>query len=358
MNQKCLWDSKGLIRQRPGATQGSEDLVCSLIANTVRTDETIWFDHPSLNVLREEKILNIILIDDSIGSGKRIKKYIQTMMSSKTFKSWWSGGFIKFHIVTFARTLESEQLIINSIPGEDHQNRIHPKSSKVEFISHIVYSKNRLDYRWGQHYKDILELCDSQKKIPKDRRRGYGDVMGNIVFEHSVPNNIPGVLWRKQDVVKPLFPNRTLANWITKLLKGPVQLTPKDVNTKVNRGILKLPSEMIELILLIKQGVRQTTTLAFRQEFDLKYTASILKDAINLGLVSQSIYITEAGITALKRYAQTANISADKTNRLIYIPDSWYSDQASVQLPIQSEDILFDQVDPAEASAPAGGDVR
>ena len=82
-----IWKIKGSVVSRPSTTQGSEDLVSSVISNAIRQYGEYFLDHPSLPVLRNHRIRDIILIDDSIGSGKRISDFINLMTSHKTFKS-------------------------------------------------------------------------------------------------------------------------------------------------------------------------------------------------------------------------------------------------------------------------------
>jgi hypothetical protein len=57
--------------------------------------------------------------------------FIQTMMANRTFRSWWSFGWIRLHIVTFARTTLAEARILASIPGSDHHKRKFPKSDRL-----------------------------------------------------------------------------------------------------------------------------------------------------------------------------------------------------------------------------------
>lgn len=351
-NQKCLWDNHGDVVGRPGNSQGSEDLVYSLIANAARKQKGAILDNPSLSVLKEEQIHNIVLLDDSIGSGNRVAGFIRLMMAHRSFRSWWSLGFIKLYIVSLARTRESKWVILKALPGSEHWKRKHRKSSKILFLSDIVYGISWLESRWGKRYQDIVDLCDSQTAISKDRR-GYGGVMASIVFYHSVPNNTPGVIWCKKKNWNPLFPGRAVPDWLLALLDDCERPAAEagQVAYATTPGIAVLPAEMFEFLSLIKLGVRRTSSLALRMDLDTKFTGSILQNAIYAGFVSENGRITEAGITALKR--QSATSAARKVDRSLYVPQSWCSDQASIQPPA-----LAGQADPAEVEASTGGDAR
>src|SRR5690606_11039675 len=96
------WDNDGCVIDRPGESQGSEDFIYSLISNVTRGRDNLY-DHASIQILKENRIKNLILIDDAIGSGKRVYSFINSMLDNKTLKSWWSLGLINFHIYSFTR---------------------------------------------------------------------------------------------------------------------------------------------------------------------------------------------------------------------------------------------------------------
>lgn len=196
-NCQCLWQRNGSTQPRPAQTQGSEDLVASIISNANRQCNNCFLDHPSLQELRKKKIKHIILVDDSIGSGKRVADFIQLMTKHKTFLSWWSFNLFSLHVLSYARTRQSEQLILKRTPGSGHRIRKFPPSSKLCFDGELLYDACNIKRRWGDSSDEIRSLCLSIKKIAADRRQGFGDVMGNIVFYHSVPNTIPGLLYSK-----------------------------------------------------------------------------------------------------------------------------------------------------------------
>ena len=324
-NQKSLWDNVGKVINRSATALGSEDLVYSLVANAVRKHKKSFLDHPSLDILKAEKIHNIILIDDSIGSGKRVSDFIESMMFSKTFKSWWSFGFIKFHIIAIARTCESEKAIVVNTCGSDHGCRKHRKSSKFQFISEIVYSKKCLENRWGTQYQDILGLCDSQTKIEKTWRRGFGEVMGNIVFYHSVPNNIPGMLFYKGNEWNPLFSERVVPLWLCSLLDNQtVQAESKSCS--VSGFTASVPREIIQLLRLIKRGVRNLSSLALRMDSENIVLEEMIEKILQAGLISDRMRLTEAGLKILSQ-RDSKEIKSKTWNRNLYIPKSWCADQ-------------------------------
>lgn len=344
-----FWDDAGAAISRPGESLGSEDLVYSLIANVVRTDPTRFFDHPSLGVLRDRKAHHLVLIDDSIGSGDRVAGFINAMLNNPTFLSWWSYGLVKFHVLSYARTHESEKNIVLRIKGSDHGKRKYRKSSKVEFSSENVYSEKSLKSRWGTSYVDILELCRGQKGVRSWARLGYGKVMANIVFYHSVPNNLPGVVWFQCDKWNGLFPQRSLPDWVPQLLEG------QQHTSAISLGAVTLPKDIVQLLLLIKRGIRRVESIALRMNCDQRYADALMEKAQTVGLLSNTNRLTKYGLDLLfKSRSQSGLPDWDRT---LYIPTSWRTGQATVQPPVSEKCDFSWLADSVESSTSTDGDV-
>lgn len=324
-NQVCYWDVDGNPVVRPGDSLGSEDLVYSLISNLVRAKKESLLDHPTLKDLRKKKVRNYVLIDDSIGSGKRVADFINAMLKHPTFLSWWSFGLIKIHVLSFARTRESEAYIVSHIRGKDHSKQKIKKVEKITFSSEIVYSYQSCrdcEKRWGKETTQLKELCLSQTKIPKHTRLGYGEVLGNIVFYHSVPNHLPGVLWftRKSNPQwYGLFPHRALPTWLQDLLD------------KMDSNISgeEIADELLELLALSKRGIRNPHTFALRLNVDTVYARGLLSRAKYLGLVTDNNRLTGKGLDQLRRSIKRQVLP--QWDQSLYIPSSWCADRATIQ---------------------------
>lgn len=345
---QCLWQKNGKTQPRPAQTQGSEDLVSSVISNANRRHNNCFLDHPSLTVLKNKKVRHIILVDDSVGSGKRVADFLQLMTSSKTFMSWWSGGYISLHILSYARTRQSEKVILDRTPGSDHGSRKFRLNSKLKFDSDLVYDAYNIHSRWGNSSKAILVLCSSIKKVTRDRRKGFGDVMGNIVFYHSVPNNIPGMLVSASKGWIPLFPNRSLPDWTISLLEKTESLSE---TTKEGFDQLQISSSMSDLLELIKSGLRTRASLSRRLDCDERITQKLVEQAIQLGFVSAHLRIVKAGQDYLHK--EQKKKFERKPDYSLYIPRSWRADQGTVQpsdhdaseARVQTDSITFESMD-------------
>ncbi|WP_319576553.1 hypothetical protein [uncultured Desulfobacter sp.] len=323
---QCLWQRSGNTQPRPAQTQGSEDFVSSIISNSNRQHNNCFLDHPSINELKNRKVRHIILVDDSIGSGKRIGDFIQLMTNSKTFLSWWNGGFITLYILSYARTRQSKGVILKRTPGSDHGTRKIRLSSKLRFDNDFVYDAFDIHTRWGNRCQSILSLCSSIKNIAKDRRKGFGNVMGNIIFYHSVPNNIPGLLFSKNNRWNPLFPKRSLPDWTIDLLE---KKTDSSENSETAFEQIQFSESMGPLLKSIKAGLRTRASLSRRLDCDECITQGLVDQAIQLGLISHTKRLLKAGEDYLLK--ENGENSTRKPDYTLYVPQSWCADQETIQ---------------------------
>lgn len=346
LDQACYWNESGDPLTRPGSSLGSEDLVYSLISNLARSSSGALLDHPPLSELKNNKIRNYVLIDDSIGSGDRVAGFINAMLQHPTFLSWWSFGWIKIHVLSFARPREAEAKIISEIRGSDHGKRKFRKSNKLEFTSEMVYERSWHEVRWGSEYKSIIDLCEQRIEISRWECLGYGDVMANLVFYHSVPDNIPGMLWCCNAKWQGLMPNRAMPEWLLALLDSEV-----DGATTGN----DIANDVLKLLALIKRGVRSTRSVALRLNVDQKYALGLLLQAKLLGLVTPQGRLSATGLDRLR--LSTQNVSFPSWDLDLYIPSSWCAGRATVQPPIREELASLGLADSVEAAAFTDGDV-
>jgi hypothetical protein len=314
----------------------------------VKYDELRFLDNPDLEDLKTRRIRNVALIDDSIGTGLRVADFIQTMMRHKSFLSWWSLGWIKLHILAFARTVEAKRKVIQSIPGSDHHTRKYPKSTKVRFVSDLVYQETNLKSRWGTNCQAVLDLCLSQKVIPKTVRLGFGETMANIVFYHSVPDNIPGMLWfNESQKWTPLFPNRALPEWLPPLLDSVTQSEAGGTKGGISESLLAL-------LWLTKKGVTRESSLAFSLGLDVVSLREILSRGRDSGFLTEGNRLTETGLRVIR--AEMKGSSIPLYDRSLYIPKKWCVGRGTVQPFGTTGGTRCDQTDPMDGSLSVGGE--
>lgn len=311
-----FWNDDGVPVLRSEQSLGSEDFVYSLISNIVRANSDKFLEHPSLEFLREKKVRNYILIDDSIGTGDRVSDFINSMLKNPTFLSWWNYGWINITIISFSRTEASKKNIINKIKGSNHSIRKYPTSSKINLKSKYVYDEKGYDSRWGSDYREIIRLCKEQHQISIFYSLGYGKVFSNLIFSHSVPDNIPGVLWVNGDGWKPLMPERALPIWLINLLNSG--------STNLTNSLYPLSPELFQLLKLISIGLRRNSSISIRLNLDSSYVNELIEHAINIGLITSEVRLTKLGRDKLIEYQSTLELPI--WDNSMYIPSSWCVD--------------------------------
>ena len=193
-SDKSYWSLEGTAAVRPPDSLGSEDLVQSVLANLLKTNEHNLLDHPSLQELKTRRVRKVVLIDDSLGSGARVATFVSRFMKNKTILSWWSFGLISFYILTFTRTRTAEKRILSELPGVKDPMRMNRKSEKLCFISHYHFDDEGLEVRWGSNATQTSNLCDSVDAIPNVLQRGYGGVMSKPDIFPQCSHNTPWYL--------------------------------------------------------------------------------------------------------------------------------------------------------------------
>ena len=275
------------------------------------------------------------------------------MTSNKTFLSWWSYGFIRFHVLALIRTRESERYIVGNTQGSDHGKRKYRKSQKIKFLSDIVYGTEDLSLknRWGGNFISILDLCDSTTRIPKRWRRGFDKVMGNFVFYHSVPNNIPGMLFCNHRGWNPLFIGRAVPEWLETFFRNQ-ENNNENESIDISYSHTSIPYELIQVLLLIKSGVRNIHSLALRLDCSSQTGLSIIQTGINAGLISENKRLTDAGTDLVVEYKKTR--PERKFDYSLYVPQSWCTDRETVQPFTQMEATSDEWTDLIESNSIGG----
>jgi len=343
---ESYWDQDSAPICRPAATLGSEDLLSSVLSGLFKSDPSNYQDHPTVEKLRSNKVSNIVLIDDSSGSGSRIDTFINLFLNHKSLISWWSYGLLQFHVIVLTRTRTAEQRIRDALPGRDHSRRIIQRSAKLQFLGHHRIEDGDFRNRWGSNYDQIVNFCDSLTGIPSLAQRGYGGVMSNQVFHHSVPDNLPGLLWFSGGGLNPLFPGRSFPVWLDQLLAG-------------GQTIIDSPTPKIDPLLpillgAIKRGIRATESLARSIGLDPEMIRTLLARAETAGLISRTVRLTKAGNQLLWEGKHVTKSRGYDTS--LYIPTKWCVGRETVQPSPSTEEIHREKTDFSTSSLAEDGD--
>lgn len=304
---QSFWDETGNVIKRENKGLGSEDTIFSIIANSCK-NKGLRFNTPSIKALKDNKIHDIILLDDSINSGNRVCEFLQQFLNHKSIRSWYNYHIIKIHIVSFARSYEAEKKILSIVGGKTKRHRKNNINKKILFYSQIRYHQNNYATRWGDKYEDIISFC-KKTQFNKNYKLGYKKSMSNIVFFHSIPNNLPGCLWNSniKTNYNALFSQRIVPPWLLELFSDQNQKL-----TSINRNIYSI-------LFLIKKGLRKNTSIATRLNFDISLVNKYLAIAIQSGFINQNNRLTKTGNSVLIK----EKVNLYNYNWELYLPEKW-----------------------------------
>ncbi len=177
--------------------------------------------HPTVESMRAERIKNIVLVEDFIGSGTRISTFLKKLMHP-SIKSWISYGWAKLWIVGYGGLRN----------GVWNIQRCGYKLSDARFRFVVPPTYATMNFS-----EPILSFCSSnagrtnRSQIPF----GFNNGGSNLIFEHGCPNNAPVILWaqgrkplRSETRFRPLFPNRGIPTELREAFGAPTpQLAPE-----------------------------------------------------------------------------------------------------------------------------------
>jgi len=199
----CLMSVPELVSQKrerlhPGKifrqAGSSSDRIRNYLENFARVHSKRVRAHQTIESMRAERVRNVVLVEDFIGSGRRIATYLkQTMHPS--LKSWISYGWTKLWIVAYGALSEGVWAI--------KRGGYRLSSNRFRLVTPAAYSQRFLS-------EPVIEFCRGQayRTIRSAIPLGFNGGAANLIFEHGCPNNAPVILWSMGRQYKPLFPNR------------------------------------------------------------------------------------------------------------------------------------------------------
>jgi len=170
----------------------STDRIKHIIENISRVHGNRVRANPTVESMRSERIRNIVLVEDFIGTGDRITGYWKNSVSG-SLKSWVSFRWTKVWLVTYAGLQEGFNAARTVIP-----------LSPDRTLSVLPRKDDRLALT-----NPMRALADKYGRPLRGRAWfGYGEGGGTVIFQHGCPNNTPAILWAQAGRFNPIFPNR------------------------------------------------------------------------------------------------------------------------------------------------------
>lgn len=299
------------IIERTPQGNGSEDLVIATINDLCKSNTSYLIESPRLDILKERKIQKIIFVVDSSISGDQVNEFINRFFENKTIKSYWSLKYFEIKILSFFLTEKAKKKILNNY---FLRKRIRKDNSAVSFD--YILNDVGLDC-WEEDL--INKVLPKYTAIPKKMRLGFDDSGSNIVFEHSVPNNIFGIFYYKTDNDKkkwiPLFPNRRIPDDLLSMLKN-----------KQPKRISELPSTHLKILSIIGRGKKTIYSISKKSGYAELYINKICQFLLKIKFIKLSksnnyYFLDKMGKEFLeKNTKQLEELRIDNFNFEIYAP--------------------------------------
>ena len=277
-------------RRMPGS---SADRIRHLIENTFRVHGARVSANPTVESMRAQRIRNVVLVEDFIGSGRRVTDFWRELMSPSV-KSWVSRKWTKTWLITYAAFEEGLHAAVRHIGGLKRQQIrcvLDPASARFG----LTQPMREVFSRYG------LAAQSSSGGL------GFGEGGCNIVFQHGCPNNAPLVLWQSTKRFRPLFPDRGI----------PVALQQYFLRYQpLERAELLWSEQQFRIALQLLEDIRRGAPRLVQWEFVIALGLSARHSKWDDNWLSQRMRVSEPTIAALRRDAYGLHLIDTATHEL------------------------------------------
>ncbi|MDB6066642.1 MAG: hypothetical protein JWR26_2850 [Pedosphaera sp.] len=173
---------------------GSAGRLAHTLTNLSRLHPERILVHPSKAEMRSHLVKHIVLVEDFVGSGKRVKDFWNAW-ASKTIKSWLSYHVCQIWLAGYAIHDDGMAAACDRIT--------YLQPDRIRFEVRLVSAKRY----WPEVILEFLERSANRTDL-RIYPRGFGHIAAPIVFQHGCPDNSPVILWKGGKTFRPLFPDR------------------------------------------------------------------------------------------------------------------------------------------------------
>ena len=173
---------------------GSAGRLAHTLTNLGRLRPDRILVHPSQDEMRSKKVKHIVLVEDFVGSGKRIKDFWNAW-ASKATKSWLSYHACQLWLAGYAIHDDGLNAACERIT--------YLRPERVRFEVRLISAARY----WPEVVLEFLERNASRTDL-RIYPRGFGHIAAPIIFQHGCPDNSPVVLWKSGTTFRALFPER------------------------------------------------------------------------------------------------------------------------------------------------------
>jgi hypothetical protein len=275
---------------------GSEGIIANILTQLQRDSRERFILNAGPEVIRKagQQIRVAFVVCDFIGTGTRVRRFLDAFWRMATVKSWNSLKLLKFHVLAYSGTPEGIAAI-----------RTHPSMPEVHWIAPCP----TIDTEYSPAEANVLrKIFIDHDPIDSDpvESLGYGGQGVMLVFAHGCPNNAPRVLYKKgrgRRKWKPLLRERGntleyLANNddLKRRLTRFDKLAPAAIASRLRAAALS--SEGIDRLLVLtalKAGHRFNENISHATGLDLADVEKAVKVLHQLGWISSRNRLTSEG---------------------------------------------------------------
>jgi|GEM_PF-4171628 len=264
---------------------GSALEVAHVVDRWVRRYKDRVYVDPSIVEMRERRVRHIVLVSDIASSGKELGDFAAFLSRNPTIRSWISYGLVEVSFAVHSVVESSLNLLLTS--GVVGYHRLAPTLESMD---------------WSREDRQaVTELC--MKYSDKQKYGlGWGDVGLTSIYEHSVGNGLPMILWQEQSDGRPWTP-----------LVGPdrrVGLSPNVLRVSSSYR----PSRSVSRYLA---NLRQGTTRALRgPSRAVAYAETHLQHSPNELALILLMSCVASGKTSREQIMDAARMSFDRLNTI------------------------------------------
>ncbi len=276
---------------------GSEALVGNVITQLCRANPSKFVSHPGPDLIRTRNVRALFIVTDLIGSGTRVRSYLDSAWRVASVRSWHSYRLIDLHVVAYAATDRGK--------GAAERHKVQPQ---VSFEAICPTIETAFD---GRVASAIPQLCVKYDPVFGDAKNSVGfDGSGALIaFAHGCPNNAPRLLHRAGKSWKPLFPARVTASSRTVFsddrdddtLRSRLQ---KLKETRLTRGgwLSRSTKEgrwMMLFLASLRRGPRFDEALARKTGLTISEVRQMATRATEWGWLDSKRHLTDEGLSQL-----------------------------------------------------------
>lgn len=288
---------------------GSEGIVGNIIRDVVgyRPNYTVASSPKTLQKLREIRPRTVVLADDYSGTGTRVTEYVDSWMRNPTIRSWYSYGLIRFHIVLIAASGVALEKM-----------KKHPR------IVSVRYRELAADFgaaTWSDEERDKITALCIKYAYNSRWELGYKSAAGLLVMQHTVPNNLPAILWQTTSKRKsnwnPLFAARRMAPGLQielddyKLEVDAIAIANSIGQFRLGVALSEQPNPTVRTLLLVlaaaAKRIRVPERLIEILQTSLVAAEQTVQACKNLALLDQQGRLTDLGRNELRRARARGN---------------------------------------------------